>query len=131
MKAQHSVVLICPQGKAAELRDLLEPALGYTFGSGVKLSATGNLPVTHRGAHFWTDGPLKEKLKGERDILSEWITENGYTPAQVKNWIRNNVTISQDPVVDEGTENERTLTKREHFNHVIAGLGLQVIVEEL
>ena len=37
-------------------------------------------------------------------------------------------TIAVDTVVDEGQETERSLSKREHFNHVATGLGLQVIV---
>ena len=133
MKAQHSMVIVGPNPQVQNFKDTVGVAFGYDFGFGnksIRPDNPGNGPGTHSGLHGWVDSNFKDFMTGEKVKSAEELAELGLTQGDVSAAM-SSCTVSFDPVVDEGTENERTLTKREHFNHVLAGLGLQVIVEEL
>lgn len=122
----HSLVTICPDAAKAALLALGE-AVGVAGGMSVPLSATGAEPATHWGSHAWCGTEFAGFMTGQGypDPLPE-----GVTTEDIDN-ILGLCTVGVDTVVDEGLETERQLTKRAHFDHIISGLGLQVISQEI
>ena len=125
MSFPHSLVTICPDAAKAALIALGQ-AVGVSAGMSVPLSADGNEPATHWGSHAWAGPEFIAMMTGQAypDPLPEDVT------AEDIDNVLSLCTIAVDTVVDEGLETERRLSKREHFNHVASGLGLQVIVPE-
>ena len=123
MSYSHSLVTICPDAAKAALLALGE-AVGVSGGMSVPLSADGNEPATHWGSHAWAGPEFVGFMTGQ--ALPDPLPE-GVTAEDIAN-VLSLCTIAVDTVVDEGLETERKLSKREHFNHVASGLGLQVIV---
>lgn len=133
----HSVCIVAPQARWDDIRSLWQ-AYGYELGDGVEMSPTGNAPTTHRGAHMWLTVQQALDFTGRPSI----IVPAGYNLWQVAS------VLQQFRVVENGVETDHggpppatkaancsidfkpnggTLTKRQHFDAVLATRGWQVI----
>lgn len=132
MKAQHSMVIVGPSAQIQNFKDTVGVAFGYTFGFGVPLrpDTPGSGPATHYGLHGWVDSNFKDFMTGEKVKSAEELSELGLTQGDISSALAS-CTVSFDPVVDEGTEDERVLTKREHFEHILAQESLQKVPAEI
>lgn len=133
MKAQHSMVIVGPNAQIANFENTVGAAFGYSFGFGrtdIRPDNPGSGPGTHSALHGWVDANFKDFMTGEKVKSAEELAELGLTQGDVSSALAS-CTVSFDPIVDEGTENERRLTKREHFEHVLANENLQIIPEEV
>lgn len=112
----HSLVVICPDALKADVLTLglmLDPPIDG--GLSVPLSSDGSEPATHWGCHAWATPQFVAIMTGQ-------VTPEipGVTPEQIAG-ILSQITVSVDA---------NGLTMRAHFDHVIAGLGLQVVEPE-
>ena len=116
----NSLVVVWPAALTASVQ-ALNSALGYDSGAGIPLFTSGGEPPTHRGLHTWATPEYVAIATGQAipDPLPDGVTAQDITDLLAA------ITVSVDPV-SEGV----TLTKRAHFEHVIAGLGLSEFAGE-
>lgn len=121
MSYPHSMVVVCPVANRDNL-EALGQAVGVDGVLSVPLSATGSEPATHYSGHGWVSPEFAALMTGQAypDPMPDGITTEQIDA------ILGACVVSIDPVVDE-----QVLTKREHFDHVIAGAGLSVVEPEM
>ena len=133
MKAQHSMVIVGPNAQIQNFEDTVGVAFGYSFGFGrtdIRPDTPGTGPGTHSGLHGWVDSEFKDFMTETTVKSTEELAALGLTQGDVSSAL-SSCTVSFDPVVDEGLETERTLSKREHFNEVLTDANLHTIPEEI
>lgn len=133
----HSVVIIAPQAQWDEIREFWQ-SQGYELGDGVSMSASGNDPATHRGAHMWlTDKQAREFtlrdtstrfLKGYRlsqaqACMETFKAHNDGSPINYGSTLDGDRTARIFINTDNGTRS----TKREFFDEVANDAGVRVI----
>lgn len=139
--APHSVCIVAPQAHWDDIKALWL-AYGYDLGDGVEMSPTGNAPITHRGAHMWLTVQEALDFTGRPSI----VIPPGYNMGQVVSVLQQFRVIENGVEIDQGgpppaskaancsidfKPNGGTLTKRAHFDAVLATRGWQVIETDL
>ena len=136
--APHSVCVVAPQALWDQIREFWQ-SQGYELGSGVPLSATGEEPFTHRGAHMWLTAD-QAQLFTLRQTPGSYA--NGYTFGQATACMaqfraRNNGQNINHGAIPDAARTGRIslndddgahLTKRAFFDQLLSDNGL---LEEL
>ena len=141
MVTPHSVCVVAPQVCWDDVRALWL-AYGWDLGKGVPISSTGNAPITHWGAHGWLTVQEALDFTGRSRI----VVPLGYGKGQVTSVLQQLRIVEGDVETDHGglsfpnkvadcsidrKHNDGSLTKRFHFDAVLATRGLQVIEPDL
>lgn len=136
----NSVVVIAPQVRWDQLREFWQ-SQGYELGEGVEMSATGNDPATHRGAHAWLTEDEAQKFTF-RENPSQYA--NGYTFGQATACMnqyraRNNGNNINHGMASDASRTGRLsinfddgvrLTKRAFFDQLADANSLEIIVDD-
>ena len=131
----HSVVIIARQALWDQIREFWQ-SQGYELGDGVPLSASGEEPFTHRGAHMWLTAD-QAQLFTLRQNPSSYA--NGYTFGQATACMAqfqardNGANVNHGAVPDVARDGrlsidflsgEENLTKRTHFDQLLSDNNL-------
>lgn len=137
----HSVVIVAAQAQWDAIRDFFA-SQGYELGDGVPMSADGNEPITHRGAHMWLT-ENEAQLFTLRQTPQSY--ENGYTFGQATACMAqfrakaNGANINHGATPNASRTGRLFLnlddgarpTKREFFDEVATDSGVQDIEGEI
>ena len=131
----HSAVVIAPQARWDQVRTFWL-SQGYELGDGVPLSASGNDPATHRGAHMWLT-ESQARVFTLRRRPQNYV--NGYTFGQATACMAqfkaraNGANINHGATPDASRNSvislntSSSLQSRAHFDQVAVDSGVQVI----
>lgn len=122
------MVIVGPNAQVQNFKDVVGAAFGYDFGFGrtdIRPDNPGSGPGTHSGLHGWVDDDFRDLMEGDTQVSQEKLDELGITQGDISAAL-GSCTISFSPLVGLVI-----LTKRAHFEYILAQEGLQIIPSEV
>ena len=135
--ASNSTIIIAPQDKWNELRKFLK-SQGYDIGEGNRLSATGDEPATHRGAHaMLTDKQAREfTLRDVPKSFDKYTIAEAQTCMESFSTREDGESINYGLMLDDNRNSDIVIanttkglsTPRERYEAALIKRGLQEIL---